>query len=73
MTLKLNLKKGDKVRLTHAVRTVAYTIPKGTEGTIHSVEKDGTYLVEITLKDNIKGLKMCSEQDMKRTNAEDRL
>jgi len=64
MTLELNLKKGNKVRLTHTVRTVAYTLPKGTVGTIHSIEKDGVYMVEFTLKDNIKGLKRCSEKDL---------
>jgi len=44
------MKKGDKVRLLHTQRTVAYTIPKGTEGEVHTVLEDDSYLVYLPSK-----------------------
>jgi len=60
------MKKGDKVRLLHTQRTVAYTIPKGTEGEIHSVLEDDSYLVALPSQEDgdERGMKVILGRDL---------
>lgn len=60
------MKKGDKVKTLNIQRTVAYTIPKGTEGEIVQVLENDSYLVAVPSQEDgdERGMKVILGRDL---------